>query len=50
LDSKAKECGVIAFLNLPDDVINLATSKRWLALQLFGDYLEFINKGKVPLP
>ncbi len=40
---------VIASLNLPEDTINIATKKKWLALQLYGDYLEFVNKDVVAL-
>jgi len=40
---------VIASLNLSQEVINIATSKNWLALHLFGDYLKFVNKDKVNL-
>ena len=40
---------VIASLNLSDDVVNLATKRGWLALQMYGDYLEFVNKDQISL-
>ncbi|WP_461833609.1 hypothetical protein [Desulfothermus sp.] len=40
---------VVASLNLTEEIINIATSKNWLALQLLGDYLEFVNKDKVKI-
>ena len=40
---------VVASLNLSEEIINIATSKNWLALQLLGDYLEFVNKDKVKI-
>jgi peptidase E len=40
---------VIASLNLTEEIINIATSKNWLALHLFGDYLEFVNKDKIDI-
>ena len=38
---------VVASLNLTEEIVNIATSKNWLALQLLGDYLDFVNKDKV---
>ena len=40
---------VVASLNLTEEIINIATLKNWLALQLLGDYLEFVNKDKVKI-
>ena len=40
---------VIASLNLSEDVVNLATKRGWLALQMYGDYLEFVNKDQISL-
>ncbi|WP_022853539.1 hypothetical protein [Thermodesulfatator atlanticus] len=40
---------VVASFNLTDEVINLASSKNWLGLQMFGDYLEFVNIDKVKI-
>lgn len=45
-----KEVPVIASFNFTDEVVKSATKKGWLAVQLGGDYLEFINKDKVKLP
>lgn len=45
-----KEVLVIASFNFNDEIINLATKRGWLAVQLGGDYLEFVNKDKVKLP
>ncbi|BAT70976.1 conserved hypothetical protein [Thermosulfidibacter takaii ABI70S6] len=47
---KYKLVPVIASFNLPEDVINIASSRKWLALQMHGDYLEFVNKERVKLP
>jgi hypothetical protein len=41
---------VIASFNLPKDVVNIASSRKWLALHMHGDYLEFVNKERVKLP
>ena len=40
---------VVASLNLTEEIVNIATSKNWLALQLLGDYLDFVNKDKVKI-
>ncbi|MEO0259108.1 MAG: hypothetical protein ABIM32_06750 [candidate division WOR-3 bacterium] len=45
-----KEVVVIASFYFDEEVIKLANKKRWLVLQLGGEYLEFINKDKVKLP
>ncbi|SFM82120.1 DUF3782 domain-containing protein [Thermodesulforhabdus norvegica] len=41
---------VIASFNFTEEIINLATRKRWLVVQLGGEYLEFVNKDQVGLP
>jgi hypothetical protein len=41
---------VISAFNFEDGTINKATRKRWLALQMGGDYLDFVNVDKVKLP
>lgn len=48
--SGLKEVPVIASFNFNDEVVNLATKRGWLAIQLGGDYLEFVNKDRVKLP
>lgn len=47
---RLKEVPVIASFNFTEEVVKYATKKGWLAVQLGGDYLEFINKDKVKLP
>jgi len=39
--------GVVASLSLPEEIINTATRRGLLALNLSGDYLEFVNADKV---
>ncbi len=41
---------VISAFNFDKGTINKATKKRWLALQMGGDYLDFVNADKVKLP
>lgn len=45
-----KEVAVIASFYFDDEVIKIANKKKWLVLQLGGEYLKFINKDKVRLP
>lgn len=45
-----KEVVVIASFYFDEEIIKLANKKKWLVLQLGGEYLEFINKDKVKLP
>ncbi|MEJ5227681.1 hypothetical protein [Thermodesulfovibrio sp.] len=45
-----KKVGVIASFYFDEEIIKLANKKKWLVLQLGGEYLEFINKDKVKLP
>jgi hypothetical protein len=39
---------VVASMYLNEDVVDAATHRRWLALQLSGDYLDFVNKEVFP--
>ncbi|MGC8718494.1 MAG: hypothetical protein ACP5TY_00610 [Thermodesulforhabdaceae bacterium] len=39
---------VVASMYLNEDVVEAATHRRWLALQLSGDYLDFVNKEVFP--
>ncbi len=41
---------VIASFSFSEEILKAATKRGWLAVQLGGDYLEFINKDKVKLP
>jgi DNA repair exonuclease SbcCD ATPase subunit len=41
---------VISAFNFEEGTINKATKRRWLALQMGGDYLDFVNDDKVKLP
>ncbi|MCS7214795.1 MAG: hypothetical protein RMI30_01425 [Thermodesulfovibrio sp.] len=45
-----KEVIVIASFYFDSEILNLATQRKWLVLQLGGDYLEFVNSDKVSLP
>ena len=47
--SGKKPVGVVASLNMNQDMVNLATKRGWLALNLSGDYLEFLNAGDIEL-
>ncbi|MDQ7032473.1 MAG: hypothetical protein Q9M37_07130 [Desulfonauticus sp.] len=38
---------VVASFNLTEEIINITSSRNWLALHMFGDYLEFVNIDKV---
>ncbi|WP_456324653.1 hypothetical protein, partial [Desulfonauticus submarinus] len=40
---------VIATFNLSEDILNLATKRNCLALQMGGSYLEFLNADKVKI-
>ena len=42
--SRYKVVPVVASMYLNEDVVEAATKRRWLALQLSGDYLDFVNK------
>jgi hypothetical protein len=44
---KAKVVGVVASLDLGQDIANLATRKGYLALNSSGDYLQFVNAAEV---
>jgi hypothetical protein len=44
-----KQIGVIASLYLTEDIINLATKKGYLALNLSGDHLRFVNAENISL-
>lgn len=45
----AAPIAVVASLNLSQEIIDLATARGWLALQLSGGYLEFVNSDQIAL-
>ena len=45
----AAAVAVVASLNLSSEIIDLATARGWLALQLSGGYLEFVNSDQITL-
>lgn len=45
----AAAVAVVASLNLSQEIIDLATARGWLALQLSGGYLEFVNSDQIAL-
>ncbi len=47
--SGKKLVGVVASLNMSQDIVDLATKRGWLALNLSGDYLEFLNARDIEL-
>jgi hypothetical protein len=50
LAKRYKIVPVISAFNFEKGTINKATKKGWLALQMSGDYLDFVNADKVKLP